>query len=426
MKKIFNKWANLNIKYKLFSITTALLIALAIIIYFILNSLLPVYYKKYKIEELENSISILTENSKYKDTEFLKEEISYIAKKNNFSVLIRDQNGRIIYGNSDFILKNYTKFILGNRPKEYIEQYQTTVYLQTNDYYGFYRVDIVMPLQPIDEASDVIRKIMPYIMMIAILIGAIGAYIYSNVITKPLIKIIEKEREAESRRKDFVATISHELKTPITIISGQLEGMIYNIGKYKDRDVYLKKSYESTQELKDLVNEMMEISKCEILEKDLYFKKVNLSKLLYRLVNRQTFLIEEKNMKTELNIEDDIFIKCDEERMIKAINNIINNAIKYSPNNENLIINLYTKNNRYAKKNIVKKIYLEIENTGTKIEDKYLKEIFKPFFRIEKSRSRKTGGSGLGLYLVNQILNNHGFVYKLSNKENSVVFTIII
>ncbi len=426
MKKIFNKWENLNIKYKLFSITTALLIALAIIIYFILNSLLPVYYKKYKIEELENSINRLTENSKYKDTEFLKEEISYIAKKNNFSVLIRDQNGRIIDGNSDFILKNYTRFILGNRPKEYIEQYQTTVYLKTNDYYGFYRVDIVMPLQPIDEASDVIRKIMPYIMGIAILIGAIGAYIYSNVITKPLIEIIEKEREAESRRKDFVATISHELKTPITIISGQLEGMIYNIGKYKDRDAYLKKSYESTQELKELVNEMMEISKCEILEKDLYLKKINLSKLLYKLVNRQAFLIEEKNIKAELNIDDDIFIECDEERMTKAINNIINNAIKYSPNNEKLIINLYTKNNKSTKRNIIKKIYVEIENTGTKIDDKYLKEIFKPFFRIEKSRSRKTGGSGLGLYLVNQILNNHGFVHKLSNKENSVVFTIII
>lgn len=426
MKKIFNKWENLNIKYKLFSITTALLIALAIIIYFILNSLLPVYYKKYKIEELENSINRLTENSKYKDTEFLKEEISYIAKKNNFSVLIRDQNGRIIDGNSDFILKNYTRFILGNIPKEYIEQYQTTVYLKTNDYYGFYRVDIVMPLQPIDEASDVIRKIMPYIMVIAIVIGAIGAYIYSNVITKPLIEIIEKEREAENRRKDFVATISHELKTPITIISGQLEGMIYNIGKYKDRDTYLKKSYESTQELKELVNEMIEISKCEILEKDLYLKKINLSKLLYKLVNRQAFLIEEKNIKTELNIDDDIFIECDEERMTKAINNIINNAIKYSPNNEKLIINLYTRNNKSTKRNIIKKIYIEIENTGTKIEDKYLKEIFKPFFRIEKSRSRKTGGSGLGLYLVNQILNNHGFVHKLSNKENSVVFTIII
>ena len=121
---------------------------------------------------------------------------------------------------------------------------------------------------------------MPFIIVVAILIAVIGAYIYSKVITKPLIQIIESEREAENRRKDFVATISHELKTPITIISGQFEGMIYNIGKYKDRDTYLKKSYESTQELKDLVNEMIEVSKCEILETDLTLSKVNLSKLL--------------------------------------------------------------------------------------------------------------------------------------------------
>ena len=76
-----------------------------------------------------------------------------------------------------------------------------------------------------------------------------------------ILIIIPAYREAENRRKDFVATISHELKTPITIISGQLEGMMYNIGKYKDRDTYLKKSYESTQELRDLVNEMIEVSK---------------------------------------------------------------------------------------------------------------------------------------------------------------------
>ncbi|RRH40382.1 two-component sensor histidine kinase, partial [Clostridioides difficile] len=72
-------------------------------------------------------------------------------------------------------------------------------------------------------------------------------------------------------------TISHELKTPITIISGQIEGMIYSVGKYKDRDTYLKKSYECTQELKDLVNEMIEVSKSEILEKDLKLVSINIS-----------------------------------------------------------------------------------------------------------------------------------------------------
>lgn len=281
-----------------------------------------------------------------------------------------------------------------------------------------------MPLQPIDEASQVIRRLMPFIVMVALLIGAIGAYIYSKVITKPLIHIIESEREAENRRKDFVATISHELKTPITIISGQLEGMIYNIGKYKDRDTYLKKSYESTQELRDLVNEMIEVSKYEILEMDLSLSMVDLSGLLDKLIKRHQFLIEEKQMNVILKIEDGITIKCDEPRIEKAINNIIINGIKYSPVGENLIVRLYKKNYKNTKKNNAYRAYLEIENTGVTIEKKYLDEIFNPFFRIEKSRSRKTGGSGLGLYLVNQILKSHGYYHTLKNKENSVVFTI--
>ena len=107
--------------------------------------------------------------------------------------------------------------------------------------------------------------------------------------------------------------------------------------------------------------------------------------------------------------------------MVKAISNIIINGIKYSPDYENLIVRLYNKSN---KKNNQYKVCLEIENTGITIDEKYLGEIFNPFFRIEKSRSRKTGGSGLGLYLVNQILKSHGYNHSLMNKENSVVFSI--
>ncbi len=169
---------------------------------------------------------------------------------------------------------------------------------------------------------------------------------------------------------------------------------------------------------------MIEVSKNEILQSDLALTNVNLSKLVERLTKRHQFLIDEKNMNVVLNIEDDIYVKCDETRIEKAINNIIINGIKYSPNNENLIVRLYKKNYKNSKKNSQYRAYLEIENTGVTIDKRYLEEIFNPFFRIEKSRSRKTGGSGLGLYLVNQILKSHGYHHSLKNKENSVVFTI--
>ncbi|MDB8790765.1 HAMP domain-containing sensor histidine kinase [Romboutsia sp. 1001216sp1] len=419
MKKIFSKWEKLNIKYKLFTITTGLLLALAIIIYLILYFLLPTYYYEYKIGNFEKSVARLKKESVFYTTDELKEKLHQLEASQNLSVLLTNQSGRRIYGRTELLILNHSKYIINNS-----REYPKNITIYTKDSILPYNLSIVMPLQPIDEATEVIRNLMPYIIGVAILIAIIGAYIYTKVITKPLIDIIETEREAENKRKEFIATISHELKTPITIISGQLEGMIYNIGKYKDRDLYLEKSYDTTQELKELVNEMIEVSKCEILETDLTLDTVNLSNMVENIIKRQVFLIEDKNLNTVIDIEKDLYVKCDEDRIKKAISNIINNAIKYSPNKETIIVKLYTKSVKIARRKTDSKIYLEVENTGITIDKKYLNEIFKPFFRVEKSRSRKTGGSGLGLYLVSKILQSHGFKHNIKNKENSVIFTI--
>lgn len=414
----------MSIRYKLFTITSGLLIGLAIVIYMVLYFSLPSYYHGYKISNLQNIVIELAENSRENSVDDLIQNLKDLSREQNISFVLRDPIGRIIYGKNQFyVLFGSEKDKLGKDAQEY----ETNILLNTNESEHPYKLNIIMPLQPIDEANEVIRKLMPLIILLSLGIALIGAYIYSKVITKPLIDIIESEREEENRRKDFIATISHELKTPITIISGQLEGMIYNIGKYKDRDTYLQKSYESTQELKDLVNEMMEMSKSDILESSLSVTKIDLSDLLVKLVERQQFLIEEKKLTTKVDIESNILIIADEEKLTKAINNIINNAIKYSPEEENIIVRLYKeKNNKLTRRNSKSKIYLEVENTGVKIEKKYLDEIFNPFFRIEKSRSRKTGGSGLGLYIVRNILKSHGYEFSIKNKSNSVIFTITL
>lgn len=425
MKKIFSKWQEISIKHKLFGITSGLLILLAVVTYIILYNLLPYYYHRYKIDALDKDINSIIINAKSHDTESLINNLYNLSADNNLSVMLRDTTGRIIIGENDLFLFN--KFnSSGNRWDSPIkgpnnQDYRVSKFVSTNDKSTPYKLDLIMPLQPINEATLVIKKIMPFILLFAVFVGMIGAFIYASTVTRPLIKIIESEREQEQRRRDFIATISHELKTPITIVSGQLEGMIYNIGKYKDRDTYLKKSYESTQELKELVNEMIEISKADNLRHDLNLKSVNFSVLLDKLVQRQVFLIENKKLKTNLKIEDNINIIADEEKIIRAINNIINNAIKYSPEGENLIIRLYKKKTGRSTKT-----YLEVENTGITIEEEYITEIFNPFYRIEKSRSRKTGGSGLGLYIVSNILNGHGFEYNVKNGQNSVIFTIKI
>ncbi|WP_242827308.1 sensor histidine kinase [Terrisporobacter glycolicus] len=408
-------WNSLNIKYKLFTITSGLLIFLAFIVYLTLYFFMPAYYHQYKIELLKNSVNSIVEDSKFYDLEELQQRLYFLGKKQNVAMILTDDKGFIIFGkNEQHITNKYAGDIpMSNQIKEYT--IRATIKLKESP--DLYHLEIAMPLQPIDEANTVLRNILPFIIISAFFIALLGAYIYSKTITKPLIEIINKEREEEQKRKEFIATISHELKTPITIISGQLEGMIYNVGKYKDRETYLQKSYESTQELKVLVDEMMEISKNELQEKDLKIEIINLSEMLGQLVNRQSYLIENKNLNLIYKVEDKLFIKVDKEKIIKVLNNLINNAIKYSPNNEKIIVKAF-------KSKASKTVVLEIENTGVTIEQKYLSEVFNPFYRVEKSRNRKTGGSGLGLYIVSKILKSHNLYYKMESKKNSVLFTI--
>ncbi|GAA0099508.1 HAMP domain-containing sensor histidine kinase [Paraclostridium bifermentans] len=409
MIRIRNKWKELAISTKIFLIITTLSIGLIITIYLILYFLLPPYYEKYKVESINDRLTVLAARSKRDDLEGLKQHLYKISQRENVGVLLRDSNGKVEYGNKELSFLPYS-----NNISDSYDNYQKTVALYIKDTNTPYYLDISMPLQPVDEATTVILDLMPIIIGVAIVLSIITSYAFSKWVTKPLIDIIESERMQEAKRKEFIATISHELKTPITIISGQLEGMIYNIGKYKDRDTYLQKSYDSTQELKTLVEEMIQVSKFEILEKKSESKEFDLNSLISKLIKRQMYLIEEKELKLDVKYQSEIFINADEERIAKAINNLINNAIKYSPENADLLIRLYKKENAI----------LEIENTGITIDEKHKDKLFKPFYRVEKSRNRKTGGSGLGLYIVSQILREHGFKYNIKNGRNSVIFII--
>ena len=104
MRRVFNKFENINIKYKLFLITTGLLVALAMIIHMILYFLLPSYYHEYKINLLEKSINSLCEDSPNDDTRHLQERLYYMSRNQNLSIILKNQNGRIIYGNSEMVL----------------------------------------------------------------------------------------------------------------------------------------------------------------------------------------------------------------------------------------------------------------------------------------------------------------------------------
>jgi two-component system sensor histidine kinase VanS len=332
---------------------------------------------------------------------------------------------------------------------------------------GEYTIMAHVAVSPIDEASTIVALFFPFAIIAIIAIALAISIFYSIEISKPLVKInkvakkmealdftnvleikgndeigqlsssinfmnknlkdsfeqlekvnsklkkeIEFERSVEKERSEFIGTISHELKSPITIISGQLEGMIYNIGKYKDRDKYLKESYNVVQNMRELVQEILNLSERENVDFKYNFTEVNLSNLVFDVAEGLRYFLEDKGMVLESDIEKDIIVMGDEKLLKKAIGNIIKNGVVHSPKNEKIIIKL-------------KNRILEIKNTGITISKEDINEIFNAFYRTDKSRNRQTGGSGLGLYIVKKILDKHeGFKYYIESKENSVVFKI--
>lgn len=328
-----------------------------------------------------------------------------------------------------------------------------------------YHMIVHFPISPENEAEDSIVLFFPFAIIAIIVIAFTISSFYAILISKPLIKInkvakkmakldfdnvieingedeigelsnslnlmnknlkesfkklekmnsqlteeIEMERKLEKERREFVATISHELKSPITIINGQLEGMIYNIGKYKDRDKYLKESYEVTQKMSELVQEILHLSERENGEFKYNFTNVNISKVTNSVIRELKYFIDEKNLELKTYIDEDVFVNSDEKLIKKAITNTVKNAITHSPLKEKIIIKLTDSE-------------LSVENTGITIPKDQLGEIFNAFYRVDKSRNRKTGGTGLGLYIVRTILDKHENIqYTIESSENSVLF----
>ena len=199
----------------------------------------------------------------------------------------------------------------------------------------------------------------------------------------------------------------------VFIINGQLEGMIYNIGKYKDRDKYLKESYDVIQKMSELVQEILHLSERENGEFKYSFEEVNISKIINSVITELRYFIDEKDLRLEEDIDKNIFIIADEKLIKKVITNVVKNAIIHSPNKERIIIRLTS-------------YELTVENTGVTIPKEQLGEIFNAFYRVDKSRNRKTGGTGLGLYIVKTILDKHkNITYKIVSNDNSVVFKMM-
>ena len=228
-----------------------------------------------------------------------------------------------------------------------------------------------------------------------------------------LRKDMEHITELSRQRRDFFAAASHELKTPITILKGQIESMILGIGKYKDTGKVLPETLKEVENMERLVKEILTISKIEMDGLAGKAELVPLTDTLAKVMETLLPLAQERQITVHSQLAEDVTVSGNASLLEKAIHNILSNGIRHSPEGAEVFIHLTPS-------------VLTVTNTGTSIPEEDLPVLFTPFYRVEKSRNKSTGGSGLGLYLVKTILELHGIPHSIVNTENGVQFTAFL
>lgn len=220
---------------------------------------------------------------------------------------------------------------------------------------------------------------------------------------------IDRLKENENFRKEFIGNVSHELKTPLFSIQGFTEILLNENLTDEKRHIYLQKIFKNTERLTTIVEELLTITRAE--NNQLHLKKEKF--LVYELVLETIQSLEEqaKKKKIKIEIKDPSFIhytvNADRFRISQVLLNLMENAIFYNPEKTKIDIRFF---------DLEKKIMVEIEDDGRGIEEKHLSRIFERFYRVDEDRSRHSGGSGLGLSIVKNILEAHGQTITVESK----------
>lgn len=464
---------------KVFLTTTAMLLCVSLLVFSLLAWLMPQTYSNRLNTVLDERVQRFVSEL---------EQVAFPNSGGLFDQLLQDMeiNSVELYnGKGEFVplpTEQYAEARDGNTA--YIEQTQInelrkTVPLLSGSYhFSFsdsnerYMLIVYGAAEQIGELQQSFIRVFPFILLIVLAVAFIVSWLYSCMLTKPVLEIsrisekmsdlqlnwtvdeqrtdelgtlgkslnrlshnlsvtlsdlqnankkleadIEHEKKLEQARINFFSAVSHELKTPVTIIKGQLEGMLLGIGAYKDREKYLNRSLEIANTLETMVQEILTISRLETAGAEFKIDHLDCVQIIKSYLNETEDLVVRKDLQIYLDLPLSVLITGNKMLMEKVFSNLIGNAIKYSPQGASIRISAHMEHEQ---------IKFSFENTGTCIPEDSIPKLFDAFYRVEQSRSRKTGGSGLGLYIVQEILHQHGSECTVCNTQAGVRFSFTI
>ncbi|MDF9449716.1 two-component sensor histidine kinase [Bacillus toyonensis] len=314
-------------------------------------------------------------------------------------------------------------------------------------------------LQPVDEAVQMVQDYYIYIIAFVVVLIFLASFYYSKQIAKPLLKIndttkkiahldftekipitskdeigdlsknintlsnklhshigqleqdIEKERKLEKTRKEFISGVSHELKTPLSIMKSCISILKDGVAEHK-KEYYFQAMEREVDKMDTLILDMLELAKFESgtykMKKDSFY----IDTVIEDICEHLSVEMEKKELRVHKNIRS-FEVIANQGRIEQVIVNFITNAIRYTPNKEDIIISTIDEKDR---------IKVCIENKGTHIEEEQLDKIWDRFYRVDAARHRSQGGTGLGLAISKNILELHEAEYGVKNTEDGVLF----
>lgn len=256
------------------------------------------------------------------------------------------------------------------------------------------------------------------LMFIFIIIGSMGSVVSFGISILLANWMVKPADRAWTQQKQFVADASHELKTPLTVISSNTDVILASPDDIvKNQSKWLDYIKEETARMTKLVNSMLYIAKYDADQIKFNAVKLNLSEILSSICLQYEALLFESGRLLETDIADNIVISGDEDKIKQLINILLDNAGKYSAENSTIKAVL-TKESKSGK------VMLTVSNASEEIPRERLERLFDRFYRLDDSRSRKTGGSGLGLNIARSITESHGGKISAHHQDGVTSFTV--
>lgn len=224
---------------------------------------------------------------------------------------------------------------------------------------------------------------------------------------------VTEQEKTEQERRDFVSNVSHELRTPLTSMRSYLEAL--EDGAWKDPEIaphFLQVTLEETDRMIRMINDLLNLSKMDSGNAQMQMELVNFNNLVNFVLDRFDMMVTSQDKDYQIKREftkRDLWLEIDTDRLIQVIDNIMNNAIKYSPDGGTITVRLIETHNH---------IILSITDEGMGIPRKDLNKIFDRFYRVDKARARQQGGTGLGLAISREVLKAHGGSIWVESREN--------